>query len=251
MKGNDDTMNKTEIVNAIYEIYELKTIGTDFDMNKLFTAVNNYDYYVRPGKQREMFMERYGTVLCKKAENEMNYLDWLNQIVGMIHLVKTTFDKEYFEAQIAVFETPVNREFIKNHLNSLTRKQLEKFITFVIEGRRNYGLFISNASSVDMWTELNERCVRKDSSIPRLDRVDYGNLRPKNPMYYFDYLSKQVIVDIFCNHIDKDSDLIESTVAAFCKSGISGLQKCVIDELQRRQLVGAAKDILKASECVS
>ena len=244
-------MNKTEIINAINEIYELETIGFDFDMNKLVTAVENYDYYVKPGSQREEFMERYGTILCKKPENEMNYLDWLNQIVGMIHLVKTTFDKEYFKSQAVISEVPVNKEFIKKHLESLPRKQLEKFISFVIEGRRKYGLFISNASSTDLWAELNERCVRKDSRIPRLDRVDYGELRPKNPFYYFDYLSKQVIVDIFCNHIDKDASLIESAVVSFCDSGISGLRNCVIAELQRRQLVGAAKDILKASGCIS
>lgn len=228
-------MNKTEIINAINEIYELETIGVDFDMNKLLTAVSNYDYYVKPGNQRATFMERFGEVLCRKAENEMNYMDWLNQIVGMIHLVKSTFDKEYFEAQLAVSEVPVNKEFVKNHLNGLTRKQLVKFITFVIEGRLHYGLFISNASSVDMWAELNERCVRKDSRIPILDRVDYGDLRPKDPFYYFDYLSKQVIVDIFCNHIDKDAALMEAAVVAFCDSGILGLRKCVITELQRRE----------------
>ncbi len=244
-------MNKTEIINAINEIYELEFIDFNFDINKLYTAVLNCDYYVKPGNQRKAFMERFETVLCKKPENEMNYLDWLNQIVGMIHLVKTTFDKEYFESQLSISETPVDKEFVKKHLNNLTRKQLKKFITFVIEGRRNYGLFISNASSTDLWAELNERCVRKDSRIPRLDRIDYVEFRPKNPFYYFDYLSKQVIIDIFCNHIDKDAVFIESAVVAFCDSGISSLRKCVITELQRRQLVGAAKDILKASGHIS
>ena len=124
-------MNKSEIINAINEIYELETIGFDFDMNKLVTAVENYDYYVKPGSQREEFMERYGTILCKKPGNEMNYLDWLNQIVGMIHLVKTTFDKEYFKSQVVISEVSVNKEFIKQHLESLSRKQLEKFITSV------------------------------------------------------------------------------------------------------------------------
>lgn len=240
-------MNKTEIINAIKEIYELETIGTDFDMNKLYIAVENYDYYVKPGSQRRVFMERFETILCKKAENEMNYLDWLNQIVGMIHLVKTTFDKEYFDAQLSISETPVNKEFIKKHLNGLTRKQLEKFITFVIEGRHDYGLFISNASSTDMWAELNEKCIRKNSSIPRIDQVDYIELKPKKLLYFFDYLSKKVIVDILCNHIDKDASLIESAVVAFCDSGVSGLRKCVVTELQRRRLICAAKNILKDS----
>lgn len=227
-------MNRTEIINAIKEIYELETIGVDFDLNKLVAVVTNCDYFVKPGPQRVEFMKKYGDVLCKKPEEEMDYLDWLNQIVGMIHLVKTSFDKEYFESQLAISEAPMNKEFIKNHLNGLTRKQLEKFITFVIEGRLHYGLFISNASSVDMWAELNERCVRKDSRIPRLDRTDYGERRPKNSFYFFDYLSKQVIVDVFCDHIDKDIPLMEAAVVAFHDSGIFGLCKCVMAELQRR-----------------
>lgn len=244
-------MNKTEIINAIKEIYELETIGTDFDMNKLHIAVENYDYYVKPGSQRRVFMERFGKVLCMKPQNEMNYLDWLNQIVGMIHLVKTTFDKEYFDTQVAASEAPINKDFVKNHLSNLTCKQLKKFITFVIEGRLNYGLFISNASSTDMWAELNERCIRKDSRIPKMDRTDYTKLCPKDPLYCFDYLSKRVIVDIFCNHIDKDAALMEAAVVAFRNSGISGLRNCVIAELQRRQLVGTAEDILKAKGFIS
>ena len=251
MRKENNAMNKSEIINAINEIYELETIGFDFDMNKLVTAVENYDYYVKPGNQRRTFMERFGTVLCMKPENEKNYLDWLNQIVGMIHLVKTTFDKEYFDAQVAVSQVPMNKELVKNHLSSLTRKQLKKFITFVISGRLNYGLFISNVNSTDMWAELNERCVRKDSRIPKMDRADYHELCPKDPLYCFDYLSKQVIVDVFCNYIDKDGALMEAAVVAFRNSGISGLRNCVIAELQRRQLVGAGKDILKASGCIS
>lgn len=244
-------MNKNEIINAINEIYDLKTIGTDFDMNKLVAAVENYDYYVKPGSQQRVFMERFETVLCKKAENEMNYLDWLNQIVGMIHLVKTTFDKEYFDAQVAVSEAPMNKEFVKNHLSNLTCKQLKNFIAFVIEGRLNYGLFISNTSSTDMWAELNERCIHKDNRIPKMDRTDYTKLRPKDPLYCFDYLSKRVIVDIFCNHIDKDAALMEAAVVAYRNSGLSGLRDCVNAELQRRQLVGAAKDIFKAKGFIS
>lgn len=230
-------MNKTEIINAIKEIYELETIDIDFDMNTLVTAVNNCDYYLRPGDEQKAFMERFNEIImeCNKKGGAQDLFNWCIHMAKLISLVKTMFNQEYFEAQLAISEVPVNKEFIKNHLNGLTRKQLEKFITFVIEGRLHYGLFISNASSTDMWAELNERCVRKDSRIPRLDRVDYGDLRPKDPFYYFDYLSKQVIVDVFCNHIDKDAALMEAAVVAFCDSGILGLRKCVITELQRRE----------------
>lgn len=239
-------MNKTEIINAIKEIYELETIGTDFDINKLDIAVESYDYYVKPGIQRMMFMKAFGKILCKKPENEMTPTDKLKQTFGMIQLIKSTFDKEYFDANVAVSEVPLNKVVVKNHLNSLSCKQLKEFITFVILGRLNYGLFISNVNSTDMWAELNERCVRKDSSIPRMDRADYTKLCPKDPLYCFDYLSKRVIVDIFCNHIDKDAALMEVAVVAYRNSGLSGLRDCVNAELQRRRLVGAAKDIFKA-----
>lgn len=239
-------MNKTEIINAIKEIYELETIGTDFDINKLNIAVESYDYYVKPGIQRMMFMKAFGKILCKKPENEMTPMEKLKQTFGMIQLIKSTFDKEYFDANVAVSEAPLNKVVVKNHLNSLSCKQLKEFITFVILGRLNYGLFISNVNSTDMWAELNERCVRKDSSIPTMDRVDYTKLCPKDPLYCFDYLSKRVIVDIFCNHIDKDAALMEVAVVAYRNSGLSGLRDCVNAELQRRRLVGAAKDIFKA-----
>lgn len=244
-------MNKNEIINAINEIYELKTIGTSFDINKLYIAVENYDYYIKPGSQRKAFMEKLGNILYKNPQSEMKYLNLFNQMIGMISLVKTTFDKEYFDDQVDVSQAPMNKEYVKSHLNCLTRKQLKNFISFVIDGRVNYGLFISNTNSTDMWAELNERCIRKDSRIPKIDRADYHELRPKDPLYCFDYLSKQVIVDVLCNYIDKDGVLIEAAVVAFRNSGISGLRNCVIAELQRRQLVSAAKDILKAKDFIS
>ena len=101
-------MNKTEIINAIKEIYELETIGTDFDINKLDIAVESYDYYVKPGIQRMMFMKAFGKILCKKPENEMTPMDKLKQTFGMIQLIKSTFDKEYFDANVAVSEVPLN-----------------------------------------------------------------------------------------------------------------------------------------------
>ena len=88
-----------------------------------------------------------------------------------------------------------------------------------------------------MWAELNERCIRKDSRIPKMDRTDYTKLCSKDPLYCFDYLSKRVIVDIFCNHIDKDAALMETVVVAYRNSGLSGLRDCVNAELQRRRLL--------------
>ena len=36
-------------------------------------------------------------------------MDKLSQMFGMLDLVKTTFDKEYFDAQVAASEAPMNK----------------------------------------------------------------------------------------------------------------------------------------------
>ena len=52
---------------------------------------------------------------------------------------------------------------------------------------------------------------------------------------YGDCLSKKIIVDVFCSHIDKDAALMKTAVVTFRNSGIAGLRKCVNEELQRRK----------------
>lgn len=227
-------MNKNRIIKAINEIYELEAIGVDFNMDTLSTAVINCDYYVRPGDKRGAFMQECSRIMEAHKGNQ-EPLAVLGFIVAMLALIKKSFDREYFEEQLAVTEEPVNKEVVKGYLDALDCEHLKDFVAQVVWGRREYGLFISNSASVHLWAELNARCIRKDKRIPSLDRADYYALAPKDPLYYFDYLSREEIVDVFCDHIDKDAALIESATKAFCDSGVVGFRACVILKLHQRK----------------
>ncbi|MBQ3202272.1 MAG: hypothetical protein IJB36_01360 [Clostridia bacterium] len=227
-------MINSKTINAINKMYELKTIGFDFNMDELIDAVENCDYYVRPGDKRGAFMQECFCIMEAHKGNQ-EPLAVLGFIVALLALIKKSFDREYFEEQLAVTEEPVNKEVVKGYLDALDCEHLKEFVAQVVWGRLKHGLFISNSTSVHLWAELNARCVRKDKRIPSMDRVDYHALAPKDPLYYFDYLSREEIVDVFCDHIDKDAALIESAAKAFCDSGVVGFRACVILELHQRK----------------
>ena len=128
-----------------------------------------------------------------------------------------------------------SKTMLRNYLYSFNCKQLKIFIRFVIQGRREARLFISNVSSFQFWTTIGEECRKKNPTDPRLQAKYLCESFGGNSFYFFDYLSKKKIAEIFCDHIDKDIKLAEKAAHIFCKSGIKEAGEYVNAELRRCQ----------------
>jgi len=105
-------------------------------------------------------------------------------------------------------------------LKRFDEAQLKEFIRIVILYRVNYGLFISNTSSDDMWEDFNRECRKIDQTIPSEMDLPAGKaLISKDPLYFFDYLSKKDIANILCDAIDLDVSLAGSVAKKLYKCG--------------------------------
>ena len=129
-----------------------------------------------------------------------------------------------------------SKRMLKDHLCRFNCEQLKMFMGLVIKGRLQAMLFVSIGSSLDLWETLNEKCREKDPTVPVCNTQEYIVRYSKNPYYYFDYLSKKTIVQVFCDHIDKDIKLAEKAAYLFYKTGIEAACNYINAELRRRSM---------------
>ena len=71
-----------------------------------------------------------------------------------------------------------------------------------------------------MWEDFNRECRKIDQTIPSEMDLPAGKaLISKDPLYFFDYLSKKDIANILCDAIDLDVSLAGSVAKKFYKCG--------------------------------
>lgn len=227
-------MNHKSIIEIIKYYYEVDPRDAGFIPNYLDIAVMNCDYYVRPGRNRAMFMHDFERLMrgTKPPETQQERFVWF---VEMTNLVKRYFDKEYFILHIEPVEDHSSKQLLKTYLDKFSKKQLMEFMIFVIGCRRECDLFLSNNGSVKLWATLNMKCVEKDSCVPSIQERGYEEFAAQNPLYSFDYLSKKTIATIFYDHIDKNITLAGKAAKVFYNSGINAAYDCVNSALSKCQ----------------
>lgn len=227
-------MNHKSIIEIIKYYYEADPFDAGFIPNYVDIAVMNCDYYVRPGRNREMFMHDFEQLMrVKQPKTQKEFFTWS---IKMTNLVKKHFDKEYFLSRLEPAEDHSSKRLLKTYLDKFSKKQLMAFMSFVINCRAERDLFLSNKGSVRMWATLNRKCVEKDSSVPSIEGFGYEEFIVRNPWYPFDYLNKKTIAAIFCDHIDKNITLLEKTAKIFYNSGIEAAYNCVNSALSKGQV---------------
>ena len=107
-----------------------------------------------------------------------------------------------------------DRTRLKESLRKLNRQQLKLFFGILVHGWASRKAFISTQNFRNLWCELNYLCAMVDKSFPD-PHDDYDLLRSfcqAHPYYFIDILSPEVIIDLFCEHIDDRLDIL-TTVA--------------------------------------
>ena len=104
---------------------------------------------------------------------------------------------------------------------------------FVIKGRLNCDLFISNHSSNELWKTLNDMCKERDNTVPGIWEPGHSALVAKDPLYHLNYLSKKTVANTFCEHIDKDIELASQAAQVYYECGVEAAYNYVKNELPR------------------
>lgn len=192
----------------------------DFGMDSIYAVLAHSYYFVRPGKNFDVFHAELGKAMSKGAKNgaikfaKRKWKGSIESCVGweasamVLKVMRDFFDEKYFEEQIARMadEKHNDEKLLDKYLNLFDEAQLKKFIGVVDWLSLNSKLFM-DMDSVDMHNTFNDLCREIDPSIPSNHSEDFNEIRRcfemrmNNFWYMFDYLTKEKIAQIVREHI--------------------------------------------------
>ena len=220
----------SRVFESIKYYYEADPTSANFDPSHLDDAIINCDYYVRAGVNRVRFMSDFAKIM--ETASKITAEDYLHFFsVELAYLIKRYFDKEYFEMRCKEKQDLSSKKKLKDSVKKMDKETLKEFVKFIITERHTHNLFVSNDSSVNMWKDLNDRCVKRDGRVPALSSVEHNLFSKTDPLYHFRFLSKKTIAEVVCNHIDKDIELATKVANKFYKSRATAARECMLFEL--------------------
>lgn len=115
------------------------------------------------------------------------------------------------------------RSILKENLLKLNKYQLKLFYGILIHCWASQKAFISTQSFCNLWCELNYLCAEVDEGFPE-PYDDFELLKSfchAHPYYFIDILSPELIINLFCEHLN---DRIDTLAAIVQKLGTEGLR---------------------------
>ena len=107
-----------------------------------------------------------------------------------------------------------DRALLKKHLYKLDSYKMKLFYGILVHCWAGQKAFISTQNFKNLWCELNYLCSMVDEGFPA-PYEDYELLRSfcqAHPYYFIDILSPEIIIDLFCEHLDNRLDVL-ATIA--------------------------------------
>ena len=116
-----------------------------------------------------------------------------------------------------------DKALLKENLYKLNNHQMKLFYGILVHCWASKKSFISAQNFKNLWCELNYLCSMVDQSFPE-PYDDFELLKSfcqAHPYYFIDILSPEIIINLFCEHIDDKIDIL-ATIAE--KLHIEGLR---------------------------
>lgn len=235
--GPEFDFTTEEIINTIRRTYQIQTIGPGFNPIDVEVTLYNNDYYIRPGDAKHRFMKEFQKILSDSnplIKGLGEHMAYLCNMIQILRVIKEYFDETYFEEQVEfrkqLLKTNVNKEKLGKFLKKLNRENFELFFSVVIEGRLEYGLFITDVSSANLWRKIRESCRAAGANVPEdINPKELKEYMENNHKYYFDILSSKVLANLLCEAIDLDIKMATLAVQKLYSSGRSAM----IDYIKR------------------
>ncbi len=107
-----------------------------------------------------------------------------------------------------------DKAHLKDYMLKLDTHELKLFYCILVHYWVNYKYFISPQSFLNLWCELNRLCHKTDDSFP--DPYDDHKLVKsychEHPFYFIDILSPELVINLFCQHLDDRLDILATIV---------------------------------------
>ena len=159
------------------------------------------------------------------------------------------FDLGYFKSQTQALDSNAvyDKSLISKLLRGLTKEQLYEYLELVGCQNFNGQHFMSTGAFLNMWNEFDDECSKVDEfhgnmknaiianfesdddeyadedpiitfDIPYINEKTAEVFETINPLYFFDYLSTETIIQVFEKHVDGDMEMLAFLTAAFCSA---------------------------------
>lgn len=128
------------------------------EMDELMTILENYDYYLKPSKQKELFKKTGSILLLSRLTNMSKYHE--NLIKNkFIELIRDSFDRSFYNIRIKSInkvESESLTQKLYKEMEKLKTNELVKLIVLIIEGRMKNYLFIKSCDNENFHEKLAE-----------------------------------------------------------------------------------------------
>ena len=220
-------LSTDEIVAAISKICLPEPSEVDVEEKDLGLALANYDYFVKPGLPRKMFMSAFAHIFseAKKLNNGQttDAMYW-NQLLS---LMRSFFDRAYFEAQIVRRRfNPASKKKLAAQMKRFSQEQLYAFFSYMFIYKADHSLFISTYNGNIFWEAIANECRAVGLNVPReLDSVEGQRFLKMNPNFYFKVLSVKQISTLLLEAIDLDMNIAASAAKRLNEQGVYAMAK--------------------------
>ena len=209
--------------NSIKKVYELQSIDKEH-RDDIQMAFHNYFYYVNPKNYKtpdEEHFIRFDNYFKHEIEKGALNTSSREEIATTISLkvIKELFDLKYFEKRLEYHKNNNDKECLFEYMNKLDIAQLKEFLPVFLGS-----IFVfswSEKAVESVWNLLNEECLKKDPSAPVITEIydKYGYFNGKIPMYFFEYLDRETVINIICNNICDENKYNAATLARVMYTG--------------------------------
>lgn len=203
--------------NSIKKVFELEGIENE-NWQDIQNAFHNYHYYINLEKYEKPDDEHYRRLDdYLNQETKITTLDAHSKSELFtnvcLKVIKELFDPVYFEERLKYHKTHNDKECLFEYMNKLSLDQLKQLLPVILG---SIFVFSWNEKAVDaVWNLLNEACLEKDPTAMVTTEIydKYGYFNKKIPMYFFEYLDRETVINIVCNNICDENKYNAATLA--------------------------------------
>ncbi len=144
------------------------------------------------------------------------------------------------------------KKTLRNNLDKLDKQQFKIFFTIIVHYWVSYKYFISKQNFFNLWCELNELCHKTDESFPD-PHTDHELVKAychAHPYYFIDILELELVIKLFCEHLDKDLETITMAIEKLHTGGLKAACESINEAMDLSEdideLVKQSEEYLKA-----
>ena len=112
------------------------------------------------------------------------------------------------------YQNDTTRAVLKSDMQQFNKQQLKIFYSILVHYWVAHEFFISKWNFFNLWCEFNYLSAQIDESFPEPydDRELLKSFCQAHPFYFIDILSPDTVIELFCEHLDKQLDVLSGAV---------------------------------------